>query len=197
MPITSELHVIAGIDEVGRGCLAGPVVAAAVILSPNIKIDGLADSKALSAKRREQLAREIKKTALALAVGRAEPSEIDQLNIHRASLLAMRRAFDSLPLKPDEVLVDGKHWPNIDCAGEVVVRGDTIISEISAASIIAKVQRDSEMRILDALYPQYGFLCHKGYPTKIHISRLKEHGVVSAYRKSYRPVAEIIHSYSS
>lgn len=194
MAVPDEHYHIAGIDEVGRGCLAGSVMAAAVILRPGVRVDGLADSKSLSPKRRDQLANKIRRAAVALAIGRAEPSEIDQLNIHRASLLAMRRAFAALSVAPDEVFVDGSYWPDINCPGEAVIHGDSIVPEISAASIIAKVERDREMRVLDAFFPQYGFLSHKGYPTALHTSRLKKYGVTFAYRKSYRPVAEILHT---
>ena len=182
--------IIAGIDEVGRGCLVGPVVAAAVILNPAMPINGLVDSKKLTAKRRELLAKQIKTKALAWAIGRAEPSEIDQYNILQASLLAMARAYAMLAVKPERVLVDGNQYPKIDCPGECIVKGDSLIPEISAASILAKVNRDSEMELLDKLYPGYDFARHKGYPTKLHLQNLDRLGITEQHRISYAPVAE-------
>jgi ribonuclease HII len=179
---------IAGVDEVGRGPLAGPVVAAAVILHPDRPIDGLADSKTLSAARRERLAREIQASAQAWALGRAEPDEIDALNILQASLLAMARAVAALPQPPDEILVDGSHLPPVACAARAIVGGDASVPAISAASILAKVARDAEMLALDAQYPQYGFARHKGYPTAEHLAALRVHGACALHRRSFAPV---------
>ncbi len=182
------MRVIAGIDEVGRGCLVGAVVAAAVILDPQKPIAGLTDSKKLSEKQRQHLAVIIKRDALAWSIGRAEALEIDQINILQASLLAMRRAFVSLTIKPDWVKVDGNRYPEIDCAGEAIVQGDLTEPEISAASILAKVSRDDEMLILDQLYAGYAFNQHKGYPTKLHLERLQQLGVTPLHRQSFTPV---------
>lgn len=184
--------IIAGIDEVGRGCIVGPVVAAAVILDPARPIAGLADSKKLSEKRRALLAAEIKANALAWAVGRAEASEIDRINILQATFVAMQRAFSQLDVKPDFIKVDGNRLPGIACPGEAVVGGDALVAEISAASILAKVARDSEMDILDRLYPGYGFAGHKGYPTKVHLAALAELGITPQHRTSYAPVKKYL-----
>jgi ribonuclease HII len=179
---------IAGVDEAGRGPLAGPVVAAAVILRPGQLIDGLTDSKALSARRREGLADEIRSRAHAWALGRAEVEEIDALNILQASLLAMARAVAALPQLPDEILVDGIHLPGVGCPARAVVGGDASIPVISAASILAKVARDAEMQALDAVFPQYGFGRHKGYPTPEHVAALRRHGACPVHRRSFAPV---------
>ncbi|MDT4329214.1 ribonuclease HII [Methylomonas sp. MED-D] len=185
-------RLIAGIDEVGRGCLVGPVVAAAVILDPAKPIAGLTDSKKLSEKRRAALADEIKVKALAWAVGRAEASEIDRINILQATFVAMRRAFSQLAIKPDYIMVDGNRLPGIACPGEAVVGGDALVAEISAASILAKVARDTEMDVLDRLYPGYQFAVHKGYPTKAHLAALAELGVSPQHRRSYAPVKKFL-----
>jgi ribonuclease HII len=182
---------VAGIDEVGRGCLAGPVVAAAVILDPARPIAGLADSKKLSPQRRAELSGLIRLQALAWAVGRAEAVEIDRLNILQASLLAMARAFRSLSHKPDWVRVDGRHFPPISCPGEAIVGGDASDPAISAASIVAKVFRDEEMGVLDALYPGYGFAVHMAYPTAVHRTALEQRGPCPAHRVSFGPVARL------
>ncbi|MBS1212366.1 MAG: ribonuclease, partial [Proteobacteria bacterium] len=187
-----ETVCIAGVDEVGRGCLVGPVVAAVVILGPDAGVEGLKDSKRLSPGRREALAALIRERAVSWAIGRAEPSEIDRLNILQASLLAMRRAFSALDRLPDHVLVDGSHYPDIPCPGNAIVGGDALVPEISAASILAKVARDSEMQILDALYPGYGFALHKGYPTAYHKSRLRELGPTPLHRRSFAPVRSLL-----
>ena len=179
---------IAGIDEVGRGCLVGAVVAAAVILDPNKPIEGLTDSKKLTEKRRLELSDIIKCNALAWAIGRAEPSEIDRINILQASLLAMQRAFNALSIQPDWVKVDGNQYPPIPCQGETIVKGDLTENVISAASILAKVHRDDEMWVLDALYPQYKFPQHKGYSTKKHQQALQQFGITPFHRKSFAPV---------
>jgi len=179
---------IVGIDEVGRGCLVGAVVAAAVILDAEKPIDGLADSKKLSDKKRQKLAIEIRERSLAWAVGRAEPSEIDHINILHASMLAMQRAYAGLGIEADWAMVDGNRYPELPVDGETVVKGDQKIAEISAASILAKVARDNEMKILDALLPGYGIAKHKGYPTSVHIEQLDVRGVPGYYRYSFSPV---------
>jgi len=182
------MGLIAGCDEVGRGCIAGPVVAAIVVVDDRFRIEGLADSKKLTPRRREELAAAIKTKAFAWAVGRAEASEIDRINILRASFLAMRRAFTALPVKPDRVLVDGNRYPELPCPGDAIVGGDATVPAISAASILAKVLRDREMAILDSLYPGYGFALHKGYPTAVHTSRLRELGPSPGHRQTFGPV---------
>ena len=181
--------VSCGVDEVGRGPLAGPVVAAAVMLDPKRPIDGLADSKTLSPRRREQLAEEIRKQALAWALGRAEVVEIDQYNILQASLLAMQRAVNALSMAPAQVLVDGNRLPVLPYPAYAIVGGDLSEPCIAAASIIAKVARDCEMMALDATYPDYGFAQHKGYPTRRHLAALDCLGVTPLHRRSFRPVA--------
>lgn len=182
--------MIAGVDEAGRGPLAGPVVAAAVILDPNHPIDGLRDSKKLSPKRRETLAALIRKHSLSFAVGRAEVEEIDRLNILQASLLAMERALQGLQVDPHLVMVDGIHAPRTVWVVETVIKGDDKIPEIAAASILAKVTRDQEMILLDREHPEYGFARHKGYPTQAHVEAIRQYGVLPVHRKSFRPVAE-------
>lgn len=179
---------IAGVDEVGRGPLVGAVVAAAVILPDKHGISGLTDSKKLSEKKRQQLSLEIKEKALAWSLGRAEPLEIDQINILQASLLAMQRAVASLALQTGFALVDGNKLPKLTCPCAAVVKGDSRVEEIAAASIVAKVARDEEMLQLDAYYPQYGFAKHKGYPTAEHLLMLEKHGVLAEHRKSFAPV---------
>jgi ribonuclease HII len=183
--------LIAGVDEVGRGPLAGPVIAAAVILDENHPIAGLADSKTLSAKRREFLAQQIQEWALAFALGRAEVEEIDRINILQASLLAMQRAVAQLPIAPNQVLVDGKHCPLVNCRVQAIVQGDKTVAAISAASIIAKVARDREMEELDKQYPGYGLARHKGYPTRIHLEALQRLGVSPIHRRSFAPVSQL------
>jgi ribonuclease HII len=185
---TTELRLVAGVDEVGRGPLAGPVLAAAVVLNPGRRIRGLADSKTLSAGRREELSVLIRERAQAWAIGRAEVAEIDTLNILQASLLAMARAVAALPISPTEARVDGLHLPALACPARAVVRGDSRLSAISAASIIAKVARDAEMVALAELYPQYGFERHKGYSTEEHLSALREFGACPIHRRSFLPV---------
>ncbi len=184
----TDKRLIAGVDEVGRGPLAGPVVAAAVILDPKNPIDGLADSKKLSKKQREKLYDEIKSKALAWSIARAEATEIDELNILQASLVAMSRAVAALPISPEHVLVDGNKLPEINCSAEAIIKGDEKIPAISAASIIAKVARDREMDEMDIEYPGYGFSKHSGYPTKIHLQALQELGVTPIHRRSFGPV---------
>jgi len=188
----NHLRRIAGIDEVGRGCIVGPVVAAAVILDPERPIAGLTDSKKLTEKKRSQLAAEIKVKALCWAVARADASEIDRINILQATFVAMRRAFSQLSIRPDYVMVDGNRLPDIDCPGEAVVGGDALIAQISAASILAKVARDEEMATLDRFYPGYAFAKHKGYPTKAHLNALGELGLTPLHRRSYAPVKKFL-----
>lgn len=182
--------LVAGVDEVGRGPLAGPVVTAAVILKK--PIEGLADSKKLSEKKRKTLSLLIQEHALAFAYGRAEVEEIDALNIHHATLLAMQRAVEALPITPNQVLVDGLHVPMLQIPCRAIVQGDSLIPEISAASILAKVVRDEEMELLDKIYPGYGFSGHKGYPTAAHRAALIKLGPSIIHRKSYAPVAALI-----
>lgn len=189
--MTGKHYLVAGVDEVGRGCIVGPVIAAAVVLDNRKPIAGLTDSKKLSAKRREQLAVLVRENALDYAIGRAEPSEIDRINILQASLLAMRRAVTMLKYKPDWVQVDGTFYPPIAYPGETVIQGDLHIAAISAASILAKVARDREMSLLDALYPGYGFADHKGYPTRLHLERLQTLGATELHRKTFAPVKKL------
>lgn len=188
-----NVELIAGVDEVGRGPLVGAVVTAAVILDPNNPIEGLADSKKLSEKKRLLLAEEIKQKALAWALGRAEPEEIDELNILHATMLAMQRAVENLKIQPHFVLVDGNRIPQLPMPAQAVVKGDSLVAEISAASILAKVARDQEMMELDKLYPQYAFAQHKGYPTKLHLEKLAEFGVLPQHRRSFAPVRKLCH----
>lgn len=184
--------LIAGVDEVGRGPLIGDVVTAAVILDPANPIVGLTDSKKLSEKKRIALAAEIKAKALYWHIGRATPEEIDTLNILHATMLAMKRAVEGLAVTPGFVRVDGNRLPDWPYAAEAVVKGDSLHAEISAASIIAKVERDNDMLALDELHPEYGFAGHKGYPTKAHFEALATHGVIDGYRKSFKPVKALL-----
>ena len=183
---------LAGVDEVGRGPLAGDVVAAAVILDPAYLISGLRDSKKLTAARREELALVIREHALAWSVARASVAEIDELNILQASLLAMHRAVQGLQPQPGYVLVDGNRLPRWDYASEPVIKGDDRVPAIAAASILAKVQRDSELIALEQQYPGYGFASHKGYPTPAHLQALQELGVTPQHRRSFAPVRKIL-----
>lgn len=180
--------LIAGVDEVGRGPLAGPVVAAAVILDSARPIAGITDSKKLNEKQREELYSEIMHNSLCVSIARAEVKEIDAINIFHASLLAMKRAIESLELEPKEVLVDGKYCPDIEFPSRAIIKGDLKEVSIGAASIIAKVTRDREMVLMDNKYPGYGFAQHKGYPTKFHIAALAKLGICPIHRKSYGPV---------
>jgi ribonuclease HII len=189
----SEFILTCGVDEAGRGPLAGPVSAAAVILDPNNPIAGLADSKKLSERQREQLAKIIRERALAWAVAYAEVEEIDQLNILQATLLAMRRAVLALNIQPQHVLVDGLYCPQTGIPSQAIVKGDTKVAEISAASILAKTSRDALMLELHETYPCYGFYDHKGYPTAAHLAALREHGASIVHRKSFRPVRELLY----
>ncbi len=192
--ILMAIELVAGVDEVGRGPLAGPVVTAAVILDPAHPIAGLADSKKLTAKKRVLLAQEIKQHALAWSIGRAEPAEIDRLNILQATLLAMRRALDQLSITPDRVLIDGNCCPQGPYTMRAIVGGDGLIPAISAASILAKVTRDAEMTAWDERYPDYGFSRHKGYPTPQHLKALQQYGVLPIHRRSFRPVQLLLPS---
>ena len=184
--------LIAGVDEAGRGPLAGPVVAAAVILDERHPIQGLADSKKLTALRRERLFDEIRAKALCCSIAEASVEEIDRLNILQATLLAMRRAVACLRLKPNKVLVDGNRLPTLEVLAEAVVGGDALVPAISAASILAKVHRDRWCLTLDQQYPQYGFAQHKGYGTAAHLAALRAHGPCAQHRTSFRPVAELL-----
>ncbi|SHG59263.1 RNase HII [Pectobacterium carotovorum] len=186
--IYPQATCIAGVDEVGRGPLVGAVVTAAVILDPTRPIVGLADSKQLSEKRRLSLYDEIKEKALAWSLGRAEPEEIDQLNILHATMLAMQRAVVGLAIVPDFVLIDGNRCPALPMSAQAVVKGDSRVAEISAASIMAKVTRDREMVELDQRFPAYGFAQHKGYPTAFHLEKLAALGATEFHRRSFAPV---------
>ena len=184
--------LLAGVDEAGRGPLAGPVVAAAVILDDLQPIDGLNDSKVLSPRRREQLFDQIRARALCCSIAQASVEEIDRLNILQATLLAMQRAVDGLRLRPHKVLVDGNRLPLLKVPAEAIVRGDSKVKAISAASILAKVHRDRLCLELHALHPQYGFDGHKGYPTPAHLAALREHGACAQHRRSFAPVRELL-----
>ena len=184
--------LVAGVDEAGRGPLAGPVVAAAVILDQRQPIKGLADSKKLTALRREKLFDEIRAKALCCSIAQASVEEIDRLNILQATLLAMRRAVEGLRLKPNKVLVDGNRLPDIGLPAQAIVGGDALVPAISAASILAKVHRDRWCLELAQLYPQYGFAKHKGYGTAAHLAALQAHGPCAEHRISFRPVAEVM-----
>lgn len=186
--------LICGVDEAGRGPLAGSVYAAAVILDPNQPIIGLADSKKLSEKKRDYLAGEIKSKSLAWAIASCSAEEIDEINILQASLLAMKRAIEMLQVLPDLVQVDGNKCPKIALPCEAIVKGDSKVQAISAASILAKTARDAELYGLDAQYPQYGFAKHKGYPTPYHLEMLSVHGVSDVHRRSYAPVRALLNN---
>lgn len=192
----SDLNIpaslVAGVDEAGRGPLAGPVVAGAVILDPARPIDGLRDSKRLSAARREVLCEVIQERALAWAIGRADVGEIDRINILQATMLAMQRAVAALQPAAEHALIDGNRCPDLACPSQAIVKGDSRVAAISAASIIAKVTRDREMLSLDVIYPGYGLAQHKGYPSKAHIQALESLGVSPVHRRSYAPVRKII-----
>ncbi len=184
--------LVCGVDEAGRGPLAGPVVAAAVILDPNNPIDGLNDSKKLSARRRERLKAEICAKALTWAVAEASVEEIDTINILHASMLAMQRAVDALSVRPIRALIDGNRCPKLACEVEAVVGGDGKIEAIAAASILAKTTRDAGMSNLHLCYPQYGFDRHMGYPTALHLRALREHGPSPVHRRSFSPVRQLV-----
>ena len=184
--------LLAGVDEAGRGPLAGDVVAAAVILDADRPVFGLRDSKKLSEKKRDELAIEIRNHALAWSIGKASVAEIDKINILQASLLAMKRAVEGLQIQPEHVLVDGNRLPQWPYRSQAIVKGDDKIPEIAAASILAKVQRDAEMKEMDLFYPGYGLAKHKGYPTKAHLAALLELGVSDIHRKSFLPVKVLL-----
>lgn len=186
--------LVCGVDEAGRGPLAGPVYAAAVILGAGVTLAGLGDSKVLSERNREQLRAEIQSRARAWAVASASVEEIDEINILQATLLAMRRAVERLACAPARVLVDGLHCPPLSCPSQAVVGGDASVAEISAASILAKTERDRHMRELDLLHPQYGFARNKGYSTKDHLLALRRHGASPVHRRSFAPVREVVYS---
>jgi ribonuclease HII len=187
-----DVSLICGVDEVGRGPLIGAVVTAAVILDPAKPIAGLTDSKKLTEKRRLELAALIKQHALCWALGRAEPAEIDELNILHATMLAMRRAVAALNIRPEWVLVDGNRTTDFSLPATAVVKGDLLVPEISAASILAKVARDAEMHKLDQAYPEYGFAAHKGYPTAAHLAAIAQYGVLEQHRRSFKPVRQVL-----
>jgi len=189
---TKPQRIVAGVDEAGRGPLAGPVVAAAVVLDARNTIAGLADSKKIPEKRRSALAEIIKERSACWAVGLATVEEIDRLNILHATMLAMQRAVAGLHTEPQVVLVDGNRAPNLPCPVETIIKGDATIPSISAASIIAKVTRDAIMLELDRQYPQYGFAIHKGYPTRAHLQALSTAGISAVHRKSFAPVKDAI-----
>lgn len=181
-----------GVDEAGRGPLAGPVFAACVVLNPDRPIDGLADSKTLSEKKRDALTIAIKENAAAWAIGIASVQEIDQINILQASLLAMKRAVENLPFMPDIVLIDGNQKPALTSKVQTIVRGDSLIPAISAASILAKTARDAEMHKMHQYFPRYGFDQHKGYPTPKHLAALQQYGVSAIHRQSFAPVKALL-----
>ncbi len=185
-------EIICGVDEAGRGPLAGPVFAAAVILDPSRPIDGLRDSKKLSEKRRDALALEIKQHALAWAIAQCSEAEIDELNILQATMLAMRRAVEALATVPTLALIDGNRCPVMTIRAMAIVEGDDKVHAISAASILAKTARDAALQQLHLIYPQYAFDQHKGYPTALHLARLREHGVSPVHRRSYAPVRKLL-----
>lgn len=184
--------LMAGVDEAGRGPLAGPVVAAAVILDDLNPIQGLADSKVLTASRRDSLFDEIRAKALCCSVAEASVEEIEHLNILQATLLAMRRAVEGLRLKPQLVLVDGNRLPVLPMRAEAIVKGDSLVAAISAASILAKVHRDRWCTQYDQAFPQYGFAQHKGYGTAAHLAALRLHGACPQHRKTFRPVTQVL-----
>jgi len=187
-----KYSLIAGVDEAGRGPLVGAVVAGAVILDEAQPIEGLNDSKKLTAKKREQLAVQIKQHAKAWAVSSVEPEVIDEINILQASLLAMKQAVEGLKIAPDFALIDGNKLPELACEAEAIVKGDARVAAIAAASILAKVERDQQMQDLHKVYPQYEFDRHKGYPTKVHMALLQEHGPCPEHRKSFGPVRRLL-----
>ncbi len=185
-------EIIGGVDEAGRGPLAGAVFAACVVLNPDNQIEGITDSKKLSEKKRNMLAYLIKRDSIAWAISSASVEEIDSINILQASLLAMKRAVESLPFQPDKILVDGVYSPKLKIPIKTVIKGDSLITEISAASILAKVARDTEMHLLHKIFPKYGFDKHKGYPTKKHLEALRVHGVSSVHRRSFSPIRQLV-----
>ena len=192
--LSQDARIVAGVDEAGRGPLAGDVFAAAVILDPANPIVGLADSKVLTASRREGLAMEIQEKSLSWSIATATVAEIDQINILQATLLAMKRAVEGLHIAPELALVDGNQPPRLACKIQTVVKGDSLIESISAASILAKTARDHDLLRLHALYPEYGFDLHKGYGTALHMARLKQFGPSAVHRRSFAPVRVLLES---
>lgn len=184
--------LICGVDEAGRGPIAGPVVAAAVILNPDSPISGVTDSKKLSEKKRNALSEEIKQHALYWAIAQCDVDEIDTLNILHASMLAMKRAIEALPVTPDHALIDGNRVPELLCPATAIVKGDLLETSIGAASILAKVERDRQMMEWHTRYPMYEFARHKAYPTALHLALLRKHGVSPVHRRSFRPVRELL-----
>lgn len=192
--LTKDIEIVAGVDEAGRGPLAGDVFAAAVILDPERPISGLADSKVLTPARRESLAQEIREKALSWSIATASVQEIDTINILQATLLAMKRAVEGLHIVPGLALVDGNRPPQLFCPVKTVIKGDSLIEAISAASILAKTARDHDLMKLHALYPDYGFDLHKGYGTALHMERLKQFGPSAVHRRSFAPVRVLLES---
>jgi len=190
--VSSDRKLIAGVDEAGRGPLAGPVIAAAVILDDNNRIEGLGDSKTLSEMTRLRLAEQIRQKSVAWAIGQVEHEQIDELNILNASMLAMQKAVQALGVVPHHVQVDGNRCPELNCSVEAIVKGDALIRAIGAASILAKVTRDTIMIEMDERYPGYGFAKHKGYPTRQHNDALARLGVCEIHRRSYAPVRKFL-----
>jgi len=190
--VSSDIKLIAGVDEAGRGPLAGPVIAAAVILDDNNRIEGLGDSKTLSEMTRLRLAEQIRQKSVAWAIGQVEHEQIDELNILNASMLAMQKAVQALGVVPHHVQVDGNRCPELNCSVEAIVKGDALIRAIGAASILAKVTRDTIMIEMDERYPSYGFAKHKGYPTRQHNDALARLGVCEIHRRSYAPVRKFL-----
>lgn len=188
----SPYNLIGGVDEAGRGPLAGAVFAACVVLNPANKIEGISDSKKLSEKNRNKLAYLIKKNSIAWAIASASVEEIDKINILQASLLAMKRAVEKLPFLPDKILVDGIHSPKLNLKIQTIIKGDSLVPAISAASILAKTARDAEMYCLHKSFPDYGFDQHKGYPTKKHLEALQIYGISIVHRRSFSPVRKLI-----
>ena len=189
----NNVNLIAGVDEVGRGPLIGPVVASAVILPMNYKLEGLTDSKKLSEKKRNEFYEIIKKDAISIGIGIIDEKKIDEVNIYEATKLAMYEAINKLDVKPEHILIDAMKL-DLDVPTTSIIKGDLLSQSIAAASVIAKVTRDSMMYELDKKYPKYGFGSHKGYPTKKHIEAIKEYGLIDGYRKSYSPIKDIINS---
>lgn len=194
MPEHVSAMLVCGVDEAGRGPLCGAVVAAAVILDPTRPIEGLADSKKLSERARDRLAPLIRERALAWAIAEASVEEIDRLNILHASMLAMKRAVEALPVSADEALIDGNRCPQLSIPARAIVKGDSLEPAISAASILAKTARDAQMLELDRVFPQYGLAAHKGYPTAAHLAAIRRYGVQDFYRRSFGPVRKILDS---
>ena len=191
-PPSAKGLLVCGVDEAGRGPLAGPVYAAAVVLNPKKYIRGLDDSKKISEKERERLAVRIQTDALAFGIASASADEIDRMNVLNATLLAMRRAVEKLLITPDEVWVDGTQIPLVPYVARAIIKGDAQVAAISAASILAKTARDREMVMLAAQFPEYGFEQHKGYATQLHLARIREHGACPAHRRSFAPVRHIL-----